>query len=116
LEIARPHGRVTDEASAVEILLPDHPVFQSPNRITEEDWQGWVQERGLYFASSWDESFTPLLALQDEGQPQQRGALLIAQVGDGVYIYTGLSFFRELPAGVPGALQLFVNLLAQGER
>ena len=116
LEIARPHGRVTDEASAVEILQPDHVVFRSPNRITEDDWRNWVQERGLYFASSWDESFTPLLALQDEGQPEQRGALLIARVGDGIYLYTGLSFFRELPAGVPGALRLLVNLLALGER
>lgn len=116
LEIARPHGRVTDEHSAVRILRPEHVVFQAPNRISDQDWHDWVQERGLYFASEWHESFIPLLALQDEGQPEQRGALLVAPVGDGTYIYTGLSFFRELPAGVPGALRLFVNLLALGER
>lgn len=113
LEIDRPHGRVTDEAAPVEVLAPGHPVFRYPNRISEADWQDWVQERGLYFASRWDPSFTPLLSLQDEGREPERGALLMAEIGDGVYIYTGLSFFRQLPAGVPGAIRLFVNLLSR---
>jgi len=112
LEIGRPHGRVTDETARVEVLRPEHPVFEVPNRITPADWVGWVQERGLYFAAEWDSAFTPLLSLQDEGQATEKGALLVADVGKGVYIYTGLSFFRQLPAGVPGAIRLFVNLLS----
>ena len=115
LTIERPHGRVTDETSPVRVLEPDHPVFQYPNRISPADWEGWVQERGLYFPATWDEAYLPLLALQDEGRPEELGSLLVASVGEGVYVYTGLSFFRELPAGVPGAFRLFVNLLALGE-
>ena len=114
LEIGRPHGRVTDETAPVRVLVPDHRVFNSPNPITDEDWQGWAQERGLYFAAEWDEAYTPLLALNDEGRPEEQGALLVAELGDGFYVYTGLSFFRQLPAGVPGALRLFVNLLSLG--
>jgi LmbE family N-acetylglucosaminyl deacetylase len=112
LEILRPHGRVTDETAPVEPLLPQHPVFQRPNRLDDADWQGWVQERGLYFAGSWDERYRPLLAIADPGREAERGALLVAPVGEGTYIYTGLSFFRQLPAGVAGAVRLFVNLLA----
>ncbi len=115
LEIERPHGRVTDETSPVRVLRPDHPVFRHPNRISSADWEGWVQERGLYFPSTWDESYVPLLALQDEGRPEELGSLLVASVGEGTYVYTGLSFFRELPAGVPGAFRLLINLLALGE-
>ncbi len=115
LDISRPHGRVTDETSPVRVLEPEHPIFRTPNRIDSDDWAGWVQERGLYFADTWDEAYVPLLALQDPGdQPEQRGSLLIASVGEGTYVYTGLSFFRELPAGVPGAYRLFANLLALG--
>lgn len=112
LEIDRPHGRVTDETSPVEVLVPDHPALNRPNRLQTSDWQGWVQERGLYFASTWDTAYQPLLSLRDPGQPEEQGALLVARVGDGIYVYTGLSFFRELPAGVPGALRLMANLLA----
>ena len=112
LEIDRPHGRVTDETAAIEVLAPEHSVFRFPNQISSEDWLGWVQERGLYFASSWDPAFSSLLSLHDEGQPVERGALLVANVGDGIYVYTGLSFFRQLPAGVPGAIRLLVNLLS----
>lgn len=113
LQINRPHGRVTDETAPVTALEPEHPLFRYPNRIAEGDWQDWVQERGLYFAAEWDPSFTPLLSLQDEGREAERGALLVAEVGEGLYIYTGLSFFRQLPAGVPGAIRLFVNLLSR---
>ena len=116
LEILRPHGRVTDETAPVEPLAPDHPVFHRPNRITATDWEGWVQERGLYFAGKWDERYRPLLAIADPGREAEHGALLLAAVGEGTYVYTGLSFFRQLPAGVAGAVRLFVNLLALGER
>jgi hypothetical protein len=112
LEIARPQDRVTDETAAVTLLDPASPAFNVPNRIGPADWQGWVQERGLYFAHSWDPAWTPLLAMADRGDPEQRGGLLVAVVGKGKYVYTGLALFRQLPAGVPGGYRLFANLLA----
>ena len=111
LEIRRPHDRVTDESAAVRLLQPDHPVFHHPNRLGDEDWQGWVQERGLYFAGTWDDAYAPLLAMADPAGDEKQGALLVATVGKGTYVYTGLAFFRQLPAGVPGATRLLVNLL-----
>ena len=115
LEIARPHDRVTDETAPVTVLVPAHPVFTTPNRIGAEDWEGWIQERGLYFAHTWDPSFVPLLAMADPGGPELRGGLLVAKLGRGHYVYTGLAFFRQLPAGVPGAYRLFANLLGLGK-
>ena len=119
LAIARPHDRVTDEAAPVTLLAPDDPVFRTPNVIGAADWQGWVQERGLYFAHTWDPAYTPLLETGDAGE-RLRGGLLVAPLGRGLYVYTGLAFFRQLPAGVPGAYRLFANLLARttqrGER
>ncbi len=112
LEIHRPHDRVTDETAAVTLLEPEHPVFTTPNRLGDADWQGWVQERGLYFAGTWDEAYRPLLSMADPGGEEKRGGLLIAPLGEGHYVYTGLAFFRQLPAGVPGAYRLFANLLA----
>jgi hypothetical protein len=114
---ARPvsHDRVVDETAPVTTLAPDHPVLRRPNRISARDWEGWVQERGLYFARSWDPAYRPILETHDEGEAELRGGLLIAPVGRGTYVYTGLSFFRQLPAGNPGALRLFVNLLALGQ-
>jgi LmbE family N-acetylglucosaminyl deacetylase len=112
LEIARPHDRITDETAPVTVLDPAHPVFTTPNRIGPEDWNGWIQERGLYFAHTWDPAYVPLLAMTDPDQPEQRGGLLVAKLGKGHYVYTGIAFFRELPAGVPGAYRLFANLLA----
>jgi hypothetical protein len=114
---ARPvsHDRVVDETAPVTIVAPDHPVLGRPNRISERDWEGWVQERGLYFARTWDPAYRPIVETHDEGEAELRGGLLIAPVGRGTYVYTGLSFFRQLPAGVPGALRLFVNLLALGQ-
>jgi LmbE family N-acetylglucosaminyl deacetylase len=103
--------RVTDETAAVERLDPKHQVFHVPNVITEPDFAGWVQERGLYFADTWDEKYTPLLSMHDPGETAKKGALLWAKHGKGVFIYTGLAFFRQLPAGVPGAFKLFANLL-----
>ncbi|HYX83153.1 MAG TPA: PIG-L family deacetylase, partial [Gemmatimonadales bacterium] len=115
LTIARPHDRVTDENAPVTELEPSHPVFHYPNRIGADDWRGWVQERGLYFAHAWDTSYVPVLETHDPSPPnppgELKGGLLIAPVGRGTYVYTGLSFFRQLPAGVPGAYRLFVNLL-----
>jgi len=109
------HDRVVDESAPVTIVAPDHPVMRSPNRISERDWEGWVQERGLYFARSWDPGYRPILETHDEGESELQGGLLVAPVGKGTYVYTGLSFFRQLPAGVPGALRLFANLLALGQ-
>ena len=120
LTIARPHDRVTDENAAVTELDPAHPVFHYPNEIGAEDWRGWIQERGLYFAHSWDTTYVPVLEMHDPGPPnppaELKGGLLIAPVGRGTYVYSGLSFFRQLPAGVPGAYRLFVNLLGLKRR
>jgi hypothetical protein len=112
VELSR--ARVSVEEASVEILAPDDPVFQTPNKITARDFDGWVQERGLYFMDKWDEHFQPLLACHDPGEDQQKGGLLKAQYGKGTYIYTGYAFFRQLPAGVPGAVRLYVNLLSAG--
>lgn len=112
LEIARPHDRVTDETAKVILLDPSSPVFDTPNEIGPADWDGWVQERGLYFARSWAPEYTPLLAMADPGGPELKGALLATRLGKGRYVYTGLAFFRQLPAGVPGAYRLLANLLA----
>jgi LmbE family N-acetylglucosaminyl deacetylase len=116
LAIARPHDRVTDETAPVTALAPDHPVFHTPNEIGPADWDGWVQERGLYFAGTWDSTYAPLLESHDPGGPPLSGGLLVAPVGRGTYVYTGLSFFRQLPAGVPGAYRLLLNLLGLRER
>jgi LmbE family N-acetylglucosaminyl deacetylase len=104
--------RVTVEEAPVEMLAPNDLVFHTPNEIAPSDFDGWVQERGLYFMGSWDEHYEPLLASHDPGEPEMKGGLLRARYGKGVYIYTGYSFFRELPAGVPGAIRLFVNLVS----
>jgi len=106
-------ARVTDADSPVRFLVPDSPLLNSPNKITPADFQGWVQERGLYFWGTFDPRYQALLGLKDFGEAEVNGALVSARDGKGLYIYTGLSFFRELPAGVPGAYRLFVNLLSQ---
>jgi LmbE family N-acetylglucosaminyl deacetylase len=108
-------SRVSVEESPVEILAPQDSIFHYPNTITPDDFSGWVQERGLYFMSKWDEHFTPLLACHDPGEEPQKGGLLRTQYGKGTYIYTGYAFFRQLPAGVPGAVRLFVNILSAGQ-
>ncbi|MGB7586493.1 MAG: hypothetical protein WBM11_16750, partial [Terriglobales bacterium] len=105
-------ARVTVEETPVEILAPQDEVFHNPNQITEHDFDGWVQERGLYFMSEWDSHFKPLLSCHDPGEADQKGGLLLAHYGKGTYIYTGYAFFRQLPAGVPGAIRLYVNLLS----
>jgi hypothetical protein len=117
LDIARPHDRVTDETAAVKVLDPSSPIFHTPNEIGAADWEGWVQERGLYFAHTWDAAYQPLLSMADPGGPDLQGGLLVAKLGKGRYVYSGLAFFRQLPAGVPGAYRLLANLLAlKGEQ
>ena len=108
----RPHDRVTDETAPVTILAPASPVFSAPNPIGPADFEGWVQERGLYFLGEWDERYTPVMEMADPGEDPKRGALLVAEVGEGLYVYTGLAFFRQFPAGVPGAYRLFANLVS----
>jgi hypothetical protein len=107
-------ARVSVEEAPVEILAPEDGVFHYPNAITARDFDGWVQERGLYFMDQWDGHFKPLLSCHDPGEDAQKGGLLRAQYGKGTYIYTGYAFFRQLPAGVPGAVRLYVNLLSAG--
>jgi hypothetical protein len=108
---ARPF-RVTDEAAKVTILDPNHPRFNFPNKITERDFEGWVQERGAYFLSDWDSHFKPLLACHDPGEPDLKGGEVIAEYGKGLYIYTAYAWFRQLPKGVPGAYRLIANLVS----
>jgi len=109
-------SRVTDANSPVRFLAPQNPLLNTPNKIAPADFDGWVQERGLYFWGTFDSRYEPVLGLQDPGEPEAKGALVYAHDGKGIYIYTGLSFFRQLPAGVPGAYRLFVNLLSQTRR
>ena len=106
-------SRVTDASSPVRFLAPDDALLNSPNKITLDDFRGWVQERGLYFWGTFDGKYTPVLGLTDPGEAETNGSLVYVRDGKGLYVYTGLSFFRELPAGVPGAYRLFVNLLSQ---
>lgn len=107
--------RVTQENSEVRILKPDHVILNSPNKITDADFQGWVQERGLYFPSAWSPEFEAILSMNDAGESAKDGSLLVAKFGKGHYVYTGLSFFRELPEGVPGAYKLFANLVSMSK-
>jgi LmbE family N-acetylglucosaminyl deacetylase len=109
-------ARVSVEEAPVQILAPDDPVFHYPNQISQKDFDGWVQERGLYFMEKWDDHFKPLLSCHDPNEPDQKGGLMIAKYGKGTYIFTGYAFFRQLPAGVPGAIRLFVNLVSEGDR
>lgn len=104
--------RVTVEEAPVKLLVPDAPLFLRPNKITEADFDGWVQERGLYFPGTWDARYQPLLSMADPGEAEKNGALLVARHGKGTFVYTGLSFFRQLPAGVPGAYRLLANLVS----
>jgi LmbE family N-acetylglucosaminyl deacetylase len=107
--------RVTDDHADMILLAPEHPAVTTPNRIGPADFEGWVQERGLDFPDEWDAHFTPLLSCHDAGGPPLTGSLLVARYGQGYWVYSGLSWFRELPAGVPGAYRLFANLIALGK-
>ncbi len=107
--------RVTEEDAKVTLINAEHPLLNFPNKITEQDFNGWIQERGLYFPDKWDENYEVLLEMSDEGETPKQGSVLYTHYGKGVFIYTGLSFFRELPAGVPGAYKLFLNLISAGK-
>ena len=107
--------RVTDENAEVRLLNPNHELLNFPNKITIKDFEGWTQERGLYFPNEWSNEFTPILSMNDTGETPKDGSLLVAKHGKGHYIYTGLSFFREFPAGVSGAYRLFANMLSIGK-
>jgi LmbE family N-acetylglucosaminyl deacetylase len=107
-----PLPRITDETSPVKFLKQDDPLLNKPNKITPQDFNGWIQERGLYFWSQFDAKYTPLLSMNDPGEPDLNGGLVYAHYGKGTYVYTGLAFFRQLPEGVPGAYRLFINLLS----
>lgn len=108
-------NRVTDEKAAVKILKPDHPVFHFPNEIQPDDFKGWIQERSVYDAFNWDRQYTPLLSMSDPGEKPDEGSLIVADYGKGKFAYTGLVFFRQLPAGVPGAYRLLANLIGQNK-
>ncbi|MCA6074585.1 PIG-L family deacetylase [Fulvivirga sedimenti] len=112
LQLSR--DRVAEEDAEIRILTPEHPVLNTPNKITQADFEGWVQERGLYFPGKWDDRYTAILSSNDSGESPLDGGLLVAQYGKGYYIYTGYSWFRELPAGVPGAIRLFTNMVSLG--
>jgi hypothetical protein len=107
--------RVTQEESEVRILKPDHALLNYPNKITARDFEGWIQERGLYFPSKWAPEYEALLSMNDAGETAKDGSLLVAKSGNGTYVYTSLSFFRELPEGVAGAYKLFANIVSAGK-
>ena len=113
LKVSR--DRVTEENAEVRFLVPDHPLLNYPNKITSDDFKGWKQEQGLYYPSEWDKNFTPIISSNDKGESPKNGAILVAKYGKGNYIYTGLSFFRELPEGVAGAYRLLANMIAIGK-
>ena len=104
--------RVTDENSVVKFLNPNHKILNYPNKINLKDFDNWVQERGLYFPNKWDKRFKSIIAMNDLNENEKEGSLLVGNYGKGTFIYTGLSFFRQLPNGVPGAYKLFVNLIS----
>ena len=104
--------RVTEENSTVKILNPLHRALNFPHKITSEDFESWVQERGLYFPSKWDKNFMPILSMNDKNENEKLGSLLIGNYGKGKVIYTGLSFFRQIPSGVTGAYRLLINLIS----
>ncbi len=112
LKISR--DRVTEENAEVRFLAPNHALLNYPNKITQDDFKGWKQEQGLYYPNEWDKAFTPILSSNDKGESPKNGALLVANYGKGHYIYTGLSFFRELPEGVSGAFRLMANMISIG--
>jgi hypothetical protein len=106
---------VSVENAPVVFLAPGHPLLNVPNTITPQDFEGWIQERGLYFASQWDGTYETVLACHDPGEPDRTGGLLYARYGKGVFIYTAYAWFRQLPAGVPGAYRLFANIISAGK-
>lgn len=107
--------RITDEEAKVNFELPNHPVLNTPNKITDKDFEGWIQERSIYHAGDWDSNYVAPLSMADPGEKNNKGALIIAKHGKGHFVYSGLVFFRQLPAGVPGAYRLLVNMIELGK-
>jgi hypothetical protein len=107
--------RVTEEDAKMTFLKPQHPLLNTPNKITDQDFSGWVQERGIYFAQEWDKAYEPIFSAHDTNEAAKDGSLIYCQYGKGHFMYTGLVFFRELPAGVPGAYRLFANMISVGK-
>jgi hypothetical protein len=105
-------GRITEEDAAVKFIDPNHPLLNFPNKITQDDFKGWIQERGIYFADGFSNDYKAVLSMHDQGEEDLLGSLIVRNEGKGRFIYTGLCFFRELPAGVPGAYRLFANLVS----
>jgi hypothetical protein len=116
ITIVRPGDRVTEEDAPVRVTDPTSTILTTPNRIGSADWEGWVQERSLYMPRTHDERYRTMLSMNDTGEPPNDGAVLVAPLGRGAYVYTTLSLFRQLPAGVPGGARLFVNLLSADQR
>lgn len=112
IQVGRGSPRVADETAEVTLLNSSSPALTAPNQITQLDFEGWVQERGLYFAADWDDAYVPLLEMNDPGEDPKRGSLLVATIGEGLFIYTGLAFFRQWASRVPGAYRLFANLIS----
>jgi hypothetical protein len=108
--------RVTEENAPVKFLQPGHPMLNFPNRITQSDFVGWIQERGLYFPREWDPKYTALFSTHDTGEPPLNGGLLVARYGKGNYIYTSMVWYRQLRAGVPGGYKVFANMISYGHR
>jgi len=104
--------RVTEEDAKMTFINPQHPLLNYPNKITDADFNGWIQERGIYFAKEWDKAYEPIFSANDQNEAPKQGSLLYATYGKGHFMYTGLVFFRELPAGVPGAYRLFANMIS----
>src|SRR4029079_7155925 len=111
-DYSHPHDRVTEPDAPITVLEPDHPLMTHPNRISEEDFDGWVRDRGLYFFGTFDDRYTPILGCQQPGEELKLGGLLAAGYGRGALVYVGYSRFRQIPAAVPGAFRLLANLLA----
>jgi hypothetical protein len=112
VDIAQPHDRVTNENAVVTFLDPEHPLVTAPNPLGPADFEGWVQERGLYFLGTWDSAYVPLLEMADPGEEPKRGSLVVTRLGEGAYVYTGLALFRQFAAGVPGAYRILANLVS----
>src|SRR5262249_40519329 len=116
ITLSRPADRVTEETAPVRVLDPGSPLLATPNKIAESDFANWVQERALYMPRTFDTNYRAVFSMNDKNEPPNDAAVLVAPIGKGVYVYTTLSFFRQLPAGVPGAARLFVNLLSADQR
>jgi hypothetical protein len=114
LKISR--DRVTEENAEVRFLVPEHPILNYPNKLSSKDFEGWKQEQGLYYPNDFDKAFTAILSANDKGEKPKNGAIIAAKYGNGNYIYTGLSFFRELPEGVSGAFKLMANMISIGNK